>query len=124
MRPCGCGEKLLREIAEASAQMTLALEEAMKEELLAKLRVKAAETVDGKEKSPPKNPRLVKNLLLYDRHVFRIASLLRVLDPDDEGAVFNPHTATEQTIKDELRRRQSELKSVEQYLLTVEVDNG
>lgn len=64
----------------------------------------------------PSRPDLARLVLQYDRHHTRIATLRRVLDPDDKEAGFNRNHGTEDTINAELLRRIGELDGVVKQL--------
>lgn len=60
-------------------------------------------TADGQR------PRLVTRLQAYDRHVSRIRSLKRVLDPNDTDAIGNSTSGNEESYRAEIARRSAEL---------------
>lgn len=68
-----------------------------------------AEQIKTLEKLAEKRPRLRVKLTKYARHVARIHTINRVLDPADKDALFNPNHGSEETLKAEAARRQAEL---------------
>lgn len=70
-----------------------------------------------------RRPRLQRRLHQYLRHAGRIRTLERVLDPKDAAAGFNPKTGSEDSLREELGRRQGEIKTAEKYLLRT-LDNA
>lgn len=57
-------------------------------------------------------PRLLNRLGIYLRHIQRINTLRRVMDPDDAAAVGNESTGTQETYQAEIDRRTGELASI------------